>query len=68
MMFSLVIIQQYLRMDKLGQEKLLQCLGLTGMIIFNIKIRWLAYKILMEVSNQRMEKETHFYKTSRNME
>ena len=68
MMFSLVIIQQYLRMDKLGQVKLLQCLGLTGMIIFNIKIRWLAYKILMEVSNQRMEKETHFYKTSKNME
>lgn len=68
MMFSLVIIQQYLRMDKLGQVKLLQCLGLIGMIIFNIKIRWLAYKILMEVSNQRMEKETHFYKTSRNME
>lgn len=68
MMFSLAIIQQYLHMDKLGLERLLQCLGLIGMIILNIKIRWPASIILMEVSNQKMEKGIHFYKTSKNME
>lgn len=68
MMCLLVIILQYLRMDKLGLVKLSQCLDLIGMIIFYIKIQWQAYIILMEVSNQRMEKEIHSYKTNKNME
>ena len=36
--------------------------------ILNTKIRWPASIILIEVSNQKMEKEIHFYKTNKNTE